>query len=67
MRPRHIRAVIVAAMSILIIVSMVILALPLRSIPVCMEDVVLVGYGSFEDGRYAYYACGPALDDYVGD
>lgn len=52
-------------MSILIIVSMVILALPLRSVPVCMEDAVLVGTGDFEDGRWSRYECGPSFDDYV--
>lgn len=30
----------------------------------CQEDQVLVGGGDFEDGRWDYYECGPAVDDY---
>jgi hypothetical protein len=30
----------------------------------CAEDVVLVGTGDYEDGRYDRYVCGPAMDDY---
>ena len=33
-------------------------------IPACQEDVVLLGAGSFERGRWTYYVCGPAVDDY---
>ena len=36
-------------------------------IPKCQEDVVLVGMGNFEDGRWDYYTCGPALDDFGGN
>lgn len=36
------------------------------SLPRCPEDAVLVGTGDFEHGRYATYACGPAMDDYIG-
>jgi len=35
-----------------------------RVIPVCQEDAVLLGAGSFENGRYSTYVCGPAADDY---
>ena len=31
----------------------------------CQEDVVLVGQGQFQDGKWDYYVCGPNLDDYV--
>lgn len=37
------------------------------SIPRCAEDVVLVGKGSFEHGKWAGYDCGPAVDDFVGN
>ncbi len=33
--------------------------------PQCQEDVVLVGIGDFEDGRWDSYICGPAVDDYL--
>ncbi len=33
-------------------------------IPRCSEDVVLVGAGSFDAGRWTQYTCGPAVDDY---
>ncbi len=33
-------------------------------IPQCAEDVVLVGGGDFDDGRWQWYECGPALDSY---
>lgn len=36
-----------------------------RPIPTCNEDVVLVGVGNFENGRYDNYICGPALDDFT--
>lgn len=32
--------------------------------PVCQEDAVLIGEGSFEGGRWDRYGCGPAVDDY---
>jgi hypothetical protein len=32
-------------------------------IPRCTEDAVLVGFGSFEDGHWTQYRCGPAFDD----
>jgi hypothetical protein len=34
-----------------------------EAIPPCAEDVVIIGVGSFEDGRWTAYACGPAADD----
>ena len=36
----------------------------LMYIPQCQEDVVLVGIGQFENGRWDNYICGPAVDDY---
>lgn len=33
-------------------------------IPRCTEDAVLVGTGSFDNGRWSAYVCGPAVDDY---
>lgn len=33
-------------------------------LPRCTEDAVLVGTGSFDDGRWTEYQCGPAVDDY---
>lgn len=36
------------------------------AIPQCPEDSVLVGIGSFVDGRWDNYFCGPALDDFGG-
>lgn len=33
-------------------------------LPACPEDAVLVGTGSFENGRWTDYECGPAVDDY---
>ena len=32
--------------------------------PRCQEDAVIIGQGDFDDGRWEYYTCGPALDDY---
>jgi hypothetical protein len=40
---------------------------PMRPVPSCYEDQVLVGTGDFEDGRWDAYWCGPAVDDYKGD
>ena len=34
-------------------------------IPRCQEDVVLVGTGRFESGRWSSYVCGPAADDFI--
>ena len=34
-------------------------------IPRCSEDVVLVGEGEFDAGRWSDYSCGPAVDDLV--
>lgn len=35
------------------------------SVSACAEDVVLIGVGDFENGRWSHYQCGPALDDYL--
>ena len=35
-------------------------------VPQCQEDVVLIGQGDFEHGRWTQYTCGPAVDDYTG-
>ena len=37
----------------------------MRALPQCYEDVVLVGQGNFEGGRWDRYVCGPALDDFT--
>ena len=34
-----------------------------RYVSYCAEDVVLVGQGDFERGRWNSYECGPAVDD----
>lgn len=36
-----------------------------RVVPTCSEDAVLVGCGDFENGRWTYYICGPAVDDFA--
>ena len=38
-----------------------------RTVPTCPEDAVLVGAGQFENGRWDYYECGPAVDDLIGE
>lgn len=55
-------AIVVMMLGILTFAS--IISLPRT--PQCAEDVVLVGVGEFNDGRYSAYECGPAFDDYVG-
>lgn len=37
---------------------------PVRYIPRCAEDAVLIGAGAFVNGRWSRYRCGPAVDDY---
>ena len=32
--------------------------------PRCQEDVVIIGYGQFDDGIWSDYGCGPAVDNY---
>ncbi len=32
-------------------------------IPVCSEDVVIMGEGEYKWGKWSSYICGPALDD----
>ena len=36
-----------------------------RMVPACAEDVVLVGVGDFDRGRWSRYECGPALDSFT--
>ena len=40
--------------------------LPNIEIPVCPEDTVLIGTGSYKQGRWEDYYCGPSIDDYQG-
>ena len=35
-----------------------------RIVAQCQEDAVLIGMGAFEDGRWTWYECGPALDNF---
>jgi len=37
----------------------------LRPANPCYEDSVLIGMGSFENGRWTFYVCGPAIDDFT--
>ncbi len=60
---RYKRLVILLALSYLILASLLI-SLRRNPIPQCHEDVVLVGVGDFENGRWDSYICGPAVDDY---
>lgn len=53
-------------LGLLAIILIALLVKPVRPVPRCQEDVVLVGYGDFERGRWSSYACGPAVDDYIG-
>ena len=48
----------------LIVMAMLTCALYLYKVPVCQEDVVLLGVGRFDRGRWTLYQCGPAVDDY---
>lgn len=34
-------------------------------VPTCVEDVVVLGTGNFDNGVWDRYVCGPALDDFV--
>jgi len=36
-----------------------------RPVPICEEDTVLVGTGSFSYGRWEFYTCGAAFDDFI--
>ena len=38
-----------------------------RVVPACQEDAVLIGAGDFDGGRWDWYECGPAVDDFTGD
>lgn len=53
-------------LAIAVICFMIGVLLAFRIVPRCQEDVVLVGTGDFERGRWTSYACGPAVDDYIG-
>lgn len=33
-------------------------------LPHCTEDAILIGAGSFDNGTWSEYTCGPAADDY---
>lgn len=35
------------------------------AMPRCSEDAIIIGGGDFVDGRWTYYSCGPARDDYL--
>ena len=47
----------------LLIVAMLALVACSPSLPRCEEDQYIVGSGKFEDGAWASYGCGPAVDD----
>lgn len=49
---------------IFIILMIMIILLAQPTLPQCQEDVVIVGVGDFENGRWSDYECGPAVDDY---
>ena len=34
-----------------------------RPVPQCAEDATIIGVGSFDNGRWSKYECGPAVDD----
>ena len=36
------------------------------TVPACVEDSVIVGFGEYENGYWTHYSCGPAVDDYAG-
>lgn len=36
-----------------------------QQVPDCSEDTVFLGAGDYEDGRWDYLICGPAVDDYA--
>jgi len=62
-RDVHDRVVLLIALLFMAAAFLLTLDAP-PAIPTCEEDVVLVGVGNFEDGRYDAYICGPAMDDY---
>lgn len=43
---------------------LVMMVISFHQTPACQEDMVLLGAGSFEHGRWTSYVCGPAVDDY---
>lgn len=46
-----------------ILLALVLAGCGSQALPRCPEDSVLVGVGSFENGRWSSYECGPAYDD----
>jgi hypothetical protein len=38
-----------------------------EAIPTCAEDVVIIGIGDYEAGRWSAYVCGPAADDLAAE
>jgi len=36
-----------------------------RRVPKCPQDSVLLGKGSFNEGRWSHYMCGPSVNDVV--
>jgi hypothetical protein len=31
----------------------------------CKEDAVMIGEGSYENGQWTHYICGPSVDDFA--
>ncbi len=59
-------SVVVALAFVVIVIGLAQYLESLVIIPQCHEDVVLVGIGDFENGRWDSYTCGPAVDDFEG-
>lgn len=53
------------ALTLIVIVTIIAMIKPMRLVPACHEDVVLIGYGDFENGQWSNYSCGPAIDDFA--
>ena len=51
--------------TLLLTFAITIIGPTINQMPQCQEDVVLIGQGDFENGRWDYYVCGPAVDDYI--
>ena len=56
---------VIALAIMLVAVSIALYIDHIITLPQCQEDVVLVGVGDFEHGRWTSYECGPAVDDYI--
>lgn len=67
MSERGMWQIALAAVAVLVAATllMTLLGAGLRWLPPCTEDVVLLGTGDFEAGRWSSYVCGPAVDDLV--